>query len=90
MAVARLAGVRDLILGAIAALAGSDRSRLREASLAGVAADAGDSLVFASALVTDGETVRAGRRGVAAAVPATVAGLWLAWRLRPGTSSDPS
>jgi len=83
-ALARLAGVRDLILGAeaCAALLASDRGRLRRSSLAAAAADAGDVLVFGSALAAGDETAPVGRAGVAAAAPAALAGLWVAMRAR--------
>jgi Domain of unknown function (DUF4267) len=79
-AVTRLAGIRDLVLGVVTLGALDDRRRLRGATLANAAADAGDTLAFAVAL-GDGERP-AGVRGIAAALPATVAGLWTAWRLR--------
>ena len=85
-AVARLAGARDLIIGAqgCAALLARDPSRLRRASLAAAAADAGDAAVFASSLAAGDETAAAGRIGAAAALPAALAGLWVALRARPG------
>jgi hypothetical protein len=77
--VGRIAGIRDLVLGAVTLTALEDRDRLRAASLANSAADAGDMLAFALAL--GGDERPAGERGLAAALPATVAGLWTAWRL---------
>jgi hypothetical protein len=77
--VSRIAGIRDLILGVVTLVALEDRARLRAASLANAAADAGDMLAFALAL--GGGERTAGARGLAAALPATVAGLWTAWRL---------
>jgi len=82
VAVARLAGVRDIVLGAAQALAIGDRDRLRRSSLACAAADAGDAAVFASALGGEPSVRRAAMRGAAAATPAALAGLWLASRLR--------
>jgi hypothetical protein len=82
VAVARLAGVRDVVLGVVEALAIGDRDRLRRSSLACAAADAGDVAVFASALTGESAVRRAGMRGAAAAAPAALAGLWVAWRLR--------
>jgi hypothetical protein len=82
IAVARLAGVRDIVLGVAQATATGDRGRLRRSSLACAAADAGDAAVFGSALLRGGSLRRAGARGLAAAGPATLAGLWAAWRLR--------
>jgi hypothetical protein len=57
-----------------------DRARLRAASLANAAADAGDTLAFGLAL-SGGERAAAAR-GLAAALPAAVAGVWTAWKLR--------
>ena len=82
VAVARLAGVRDIVLGAAQALSLGDRAALRRSSLACAAADAGDAAVFGTALTAGGAVGRAGSRGLAAAGPATLAGLWLASRLR--------
>jgi hypothetical protein len=78
-AVGRIAGIRDLVLGAVTLAALEDRARLRAATLANATADAGDTLAFALAL--GGGERTAGGRGLAAALPATVAGLWTAWRL---------
>jgi hypothetical protein len=78
-AVGRLAGIRDLVLGAVTLIGLEDRGRLRAATLANAAADAGDTVAFALAL--GGGERTAGARGLAAALPATVVGLWTAWRL---------
>jgi hypothetical protein len=56
-----------------------DGDRLLGATVANATADAGDAAAFAIALGTEGRT--AGIRGVAAALPATAAGIWVAWRL---------
>jgi hypothetical protein len=83
VAVARIAGGRDLVMGAATLLALGDAERLRAASLANAAADAGDALTFASVLASgDGDVRDAGLRGLAAAVPAALAGAWVATRLR--------
>ena len=79
VAVTRLAGGRDLVLGAVTLAGLRDRDRLRTATLANAAADAGDTLAFSVVLGT--EERAAGSRGLAAALPATVVGLWTAWRL---------
>jgi hypothetical protein len=76
LAIARIAGTRDLILGFRQAAAAGDRERLRQETLAVAACDAGDFLAF-GLLLLGGET-RAGIRGVAGAGPATLAGLALA------------
>jgi Domain of unknown function (DUF4267) len=78
-AVGRIAGVRDLVLGLVTLSALDDRAQLRTASLANAVADAGDAAVFAVAL-RSGERA-AGVRGVAAALPAAAAGVWVSWRL---------
>jgi hypothetical protein len=77
--VSRIAGIRDLVLGVVTLAALEDRARLRAVSLANATADAGDMLAFALAL--GGGERTAGARGLAAALPATLAGLWTAWRL---------
>ena len=73
VAISRVAGVRDLVLGVATLARLRDRGDLRAATLANAAADAGDTLAFGLALGTPERT--AGSRGVAAA------GLWTAWRL---------
>jgi hypothetical protein len=78
-AVGRIAGIRDLVLGAATLAAFDDPARLRAASLANAVADAGDAAAFAIALRTNERT--AGIRGIAAALPAAAAGAWVAWRL---------
>jgi uncharacterized protein DUF4267 len=78
--VTRVAGIRDLVLGAVTLGALDDRRRLRAATLANAAADAGDTLAFTGALGS-GER-DAGLRGLAAALPAALAGAWTTWRLR--------
>jgi hypothetical protein len=83
VAAARLAGVRDLVLGGVQVLAMGDGDRLRRSSIACAAADAGDVAVFTAALGGDGSLRRAAVRGVGGAVAGTLAGLWVAWRLRP-------
>jgi hypothetical protein len=80
VAVTRVAGVRDLVLGLVTVAALADRDRLRAATLANTVADAGDTLAFGLAL--RGEERDAGLRGVAAALPAAIAGVWARWRLR--------
>jgi hypothetical protein len=78
--VTRIAGIRDLVLGAVTMSALDDRRRLRAATLANTTADAGDTMAFALAF-EHGER-SAGSRGLAAALPAALAGIWTAWRLR--------
>jgi len=79
LAVSRIAGIRDLVLGVVTLTALEDSDRLRGATVANAVADAGDSLAFGLALST--EERAAGSRGIAFALPAAVAGAWTAWRL---------
>lgn len=79
VAVTRLAGVRDLVLGLVTVAALDDRDRLRRATVANAVADAGDTLAFGMALRTPERD--AGLRGLAAALPAASVGIWTAWRL---------
>jgi hypothetical protein len=79
VALARVAGARDLVLGAATLAARRDRDRLRTATLANAVADSGDTLAFGVAIGTSERT--AGLRGIAAALPAAIAGGWIAWRL---------
>jgi hypothetical protein len=77
--VSRVAGVRDLVLGVLTMASLDDRDRLRAVTTANAAADAGDTLAFALAHRSGERT--AGTLGMAAALPAALAGLWSAWRL---------
>jgi hypothetical protein len=79
VALARVAGIRDLVLGGLTLGALEDRERLRTATIANATADAGDAAAFALAL--DAGERAAGLRGLAAALPATLAGIWVARRL---------
>ena len=82
IAVARIAGGRDIALGATMLLAAGDADRLRAAHLASAGVDAGDAAAFAGALASGEESVRdAGMRGTAAGLAAALAGGWAAWRL---------
>ncbi len=83
VAIARLAGGRDVALGTGILLSLGDGERLRALSLAGAAVDAGDALTFGAALAGGGDDVRdAALRGIAAALPAALASAWVALRLR--------
>ena len=79
VAVGRIAGVRDLVLGVTTLTALDDRGRLRASTFANAVSDAGDSLAFGAAVGTSERT--AGWRGLTAALPAALAGAWAAWRL---------
>lgn len=76
IAVARIAGGRDLVLGAetVAALAAADRQRLRRANLLGAGADAGDAVAFAAAYRAGEEVREAALRGFPLAAIAAAAG----------------
>jgi hypothetical protein len=79
VAIGRIAGARDLVLGLSTLAVLEDSDRLRTATLANALADSGDAFAFAAALRTPERT--AGVRGVAAALPSAIAGAWVAWRL---------
>ena len=81
--VSRLAGGRDLVMGAATVLARDDPLRLAAASFANAAVDAGDAAAFAAAALDAGGGAKsAGLRGLAVAAPAALAGLWIGSRLR--------
>lgn len=80
-ALARIAGGRDLALGALTLLAIKDRERLRQTNAACAAVDAGDAIAFAIALARREGIDRAAATGVALAVPAALVGVWLTQRL---------
>jgi hypothetical protein len=82
LVVSRIAGARDVVMGAATLLSLDDRDRLARANLANAAADAADSATFAVALAAGGELRGAAMRGLAAAAPATLVGAWVASRLR--------
>jgi hypothetical protein len=69
------------VLGAWQARALGDRARLRRATLAVAACDAGDALAFAIAARRGSRTTLAAK-GLAGSVPATLAGVWLIARLQ--------
>jgi hypothetical protein len=79
VAVTRVAGVRDLVLGLVTVSGLDDPDRLRRATLANAIADAGDTLAFSLTLRT--QEREAGVRGFAVALPAAAMGIWARWRL---------
>ncbi len=83
LALARIGATRDLVLGLWQLGSLGDPGELRRASIAGAATDAGDAVAFALTLSSAAHR-NAALRGLAGAVPATVAGLWLASRLGQG------
>jgi hypothetical protein len=78
----RLAATRDLVLGAWMLAALDEPERLSRLTAAVAAVDGADSLAFALVLREGPELRQAALRGLAAAVPATVAGAWVASRSR--------
>lgn len=81
MALARLAGTRDLALGAGAAATASDAHAASTMLRVNAAVDALDSLAFAIALVRRRGIDRAAAMGTLSAAAAATAGLVLARRL---------
>jgi hypothetical protein len=82
-ALAKLAGGRDLALGALTLVARDDPATLRTVTLAAAALDAADAFSLGLA-ARDGETRRAGLGGVASGGAAALAGGW-AWRRLGGS-----
>jgi hypothetical protein len=82
LALAKLAGGRDLALGALTLAVRDDPAALRAAALAGAALDGADALTFTLA-IGDPETRRAGLGGLLFGGAAALAGCWAWRRLRP-------
>lgn len=78
IALAKLAGGRDLALGALTLAAHDDATALRQLTLAAAVLDAADALTFSLA-ARDPDTRLAGLGGVVSGGGAALAGLW-AWR----------
>ena len=83
-ALAKLAGGRDIALGALTLAARDDREALRRACLAGVAVDAGDALSFGTAVARGEDLNHAGMLGAVSGAAAAAAGAWAASRLSEG------
>lgn len=81
VALARLAGGRDVALGMHGLLAGSDRDRLREAVALGAMVDAGDAIAFGAALLRREGIGRTAAMNAPLGAAAAVAGLWILRRL---------
>ena len=81
LAVTRLAGIRDIVIGAQMLASLDDEAALRRAHLWCAATDAGDAAVFAT-LLTRGIETRAALTGLAVAGPATLVGAWSANSLK--------
>ena len=86
LAIGRIAATRDLVLGAWQLRSLGDATELGRSSTAIAVVDAGDALTFALALRGADGARRAGGRGLLGAVPASLAGFWLARRLRGSES----
>ncbi len=82
LAVSRLAGTRDLILGAWLGAELRDGGRPLAPAVAVMACDAADTLTFALLTAAGMQERKPGLRGLAGAGPATAAGAWLVSRLR--------
>jgi hypothetical protein len=85
LALARIAATRDVVLGIWQLRSLSEPTELRRASTAVAVADAGDAVAF-TLLLGNGERT-AGVRGLAAALPAALAGAWIS-RQQVGASRD--
>jgi hypothetical protein len=83
-ALARLAGGRDVALGALALLAVDDASELRAVTLANAGVDAADAATFLTALAAHEGAERAALLGAPSALLASATGFWLAKRLERG------
>jgi hypothetical protein len=81
VAVSRIAGGRDIVMGALTLASLGDSGRLRRASLANAAVDAGDAATFVAVLLGEEGMRSSAIRGLVGAVPASLAGLWVARRL---------
>jgi len=82
VALARLAGGRDIALGLHGLSVRDDPVELRRSVLIGAAVDAGDAAAFAAALIRREGIDRTAAMNVPIAGAAVVAGLWVAARLR--------
>ena len=82
VALARLAGGRDVALGVQGLLVRGDRGRLRQSSLLAAAVDAGDAGAFAAALLRRDGIDRTALLNLPVAASAAALGVWVAARLR--------
>jgi len=81
IALARLAGGRDIALGLHGLSARDDRARLAESSAIATAVDAGDGIAFAAAIAS-GEMSKRVAVNIPLIAVAVVAGGWVTARLR--------
>ena len=84
VALARLAGGRDIALGLHGLSVRNDPDELRKSVLLGAAVDAGDAAAFAAALVGRDGIDRTAAMNVPIAGAAVIAGAFVAMRLRRG------
>jgi hypothetical protein len=82
VALARMAGVRDIALGLHALAVRDDAAALAQASVLGAAVDAGDAFAFGAALVNRDGIDRTSLTNLPIAGSAVVAGAWVSSRLR--------
>ncbi len=82
LALARLAGTRDVLLGGWLAAELKEGGSPLAPAVALTACDAADALTFALLAGRGGDDVKPGLQGLAAAGPATALGAWLVARLR--------
>lgn len=78
---ARMAGARDIALGAHGLAVRDDAAQLQISTLLATGVDAGDALAFAAALVFRDGIDRTALKNLPIAGAAVVAGAWLAARL---------
>jgi len=81
MALGRLAGTRDIALGAIALASAGDPVRAPAITRVNAAVDAGDALAFGGAIARREGIDRAAGMGALSALAATALGVWLALKL---------
>jgi hypothetical protein len=81
MALGRLAGTRDLALGALAVATAGDPGRGAQMARVNALVDAADAVAFGGAVARREGIDRAGVMGAMSAAAANVFGLWLASRL---------
>ncbi len=82
VALARLAGGRDIALGLHGLSVRNDPAELRRSILLGAAVDAGDAATFTAALIRGDGIDRTAAMNVPIAGAAVLAGAWVAARLR--------
>lgn len=89
VALARLAGGRDIALGVHGLIVRDDAARLREATLLGAVVDAGDAIAFGAALAGRDGIDRTSWMNLPIAGSAVIAGAWVAARLGGPATEGP-